>query len=154
MKIMLSYFYQIRFFKPNMIPVSTAVWDPAWFRRDGQIFKDKHGVWNGIRLEDLHPDDDKCAGLCPCEHHHTRTGPCKFLTAYREQLNDISFIDLFSWCEKLARYVQKKEEFEEEPIVVLIVYEAPNNPCSERGPLMSWFADNGYELKEWTKNAI
>lgn len=28
MKIRTSYFYQIRNFKKNMIPVSTAMWDP------------------------------------------------------------------------------------------------------------------------------
>lgn len=31
MKILISYFYQIRFFKPNMIPLSTAAFDPKWF---------------------------------------------------------------------------------------------------------------------------
>ena len=29
MKLRLSYFYQIRNFKPNMIPMSTAMSDPA-----------------------------------------------------------------------------------------------------------------------------
>lgn len=28
MKIYTSYFYMIRFMKPNMIPLSTAKWDP------------------------------------------------------------------------------------------------------------------------------
>ena len=32
MKIYTSYFYQIRNFKPNMIPVSTAISDPFWYR--------------------------------------------------------------------------------------------------------------------------
>ena len=48
MKIMTSYFYQIRFFKPYMIPLSTAKWDPKWFHRNqGQNyqFKDKNGEW-------------------------------------------------------------------------------------------------------------
>lgn len=151
---MISYFYQIRFFSPNMIPVSTCVWDPKWFQGNGRIYKDKRGVYNGIRCEELHPDDDMCAGLCPCDKHHQRTEQCDFLKTYREQLNKLSFPDLVSWCEKLGRYVQQKEQFEEEPIIVLIVYETPTNPCSERGPLIDWFADNGYELKEWTKNAI
>ena len=31
MKIRISYFYQVRNFKPNMIPMSTAISDPAWF---------------------------------------------------------------------------------------------------------------------------
>ena len=34
-------------------------------------------------------------------------------------------------------------------IIVLIVYEAPNNKCSERGPLQIWFNENGVKLEEW-----
>ena len=34
MKIMTSYFYAIRFFKPNMIPISTAKWDPKWYHQN------------------------------------------------------------------------------------------------------------------------
>ena len=30
MNILISYFQQIRYFKPYMIPVSTAMWDPKW----------------------------------------------------------------------------------------------------------------------------
>ena len=32
MKIYISYFYAVRFFKPYQIPMSTAVWDPKWWR--------------------------------------------------------------------------------------------------------------------------
>ena len=31
MRILVSYFYHVRHFKPYMIPFSTAVWDPAWY---------------------------------------------------------------------------------------------------------------------------
>ena len=44
---MTSYFYQIRNFKPNMIPLSTALWDPKWFHKNkghSFQFKDKNGV--------------------------------------------------------------------------------------------------------------
>ena len=58
MKIMTSYFYQIRFMKQNYIPLSTAIWDPKWFHQNkGQDFqfKDKNGVWNGLRAEIFMP---------------------------------------------------------------------------------------------------
>ena len=46
MQIMTSYFYQVRFMKPNMIPLSTALSDPQWFHKgtyDKTIqFKDKN----------------------------------------------------------------------------------------------------------------
>lgn len=28
LKFVTSYFYKVRFFTPNMIPLSTAIWDP------------------------------------------------------------------------------------------------------------------------------
>ena len=60
MKLAISYFYQIRFFKPYMIPVSTAVSDPQWyhnFQDKNYIFLDKRGVANGFRCELLHGDE-------------------------------------------------------------------------------------------------
>ena len=33
MKFYISYFYQIRNFSPNMIPISTTVSDPDWFHK-------------------------------------------------------------------------------------------------------------------------
>lgn len=31
MKFYTSYFYKLRFFTPNMLPFSTAKWDPKWY---------------------------------------------------------------------------------------------------------------------------
>ena len=53
---------------------------------------------------------------------------------------------------KLGKSVQEKEQFKEEPIIILIVYETPTNPCSERQPLKDWFAENGYILTEFNQN--
>ena len=50
MKFALGYFYQVRFFTPNMIPVSTALGDPKWYHQNkGQqfTFLDKNNVING-----------------------------------------------------------------------------------------------------------
>jgi hypothetical protein len=45
--------------------------------------------------------------------------------------------------------VQAEEGFTEEPIIVLIVHEATNNPCSERRVIQEWFRDNGYPIEEF-----
>ena len=45
--------------------------------------------------------------------------------------------------QKLANDYQKKEQIEEEIILVLIVYEVPTNPCSERKPLQDYFTAHG-----------
>ena len=89
MLIRTSYFYQIRNFTRNMIPISTAVWDPAWyhnFTKDySHLFYDSRNILNGLRLEKIN----------------------------------------------------------EEIILVLIVYETPNNLCSERIPLQEYFTQHG-----------
>ena len=41
MNIYISYFYNIRFFPKNLIPISTAMWDPKWyhnFKSDDTVF--------------------------------------------------------------------------------------------------------------------
>ena len=50
--------------------------------------------------------------------------------------------------EAMGSAIQKHEGFEEDPIIVLLVYEKPDNPCSERWPLKDWFAAHGLELEE------
>lgn len=155
MKIMTSYFYQIRFMKPNYIPLSTAVWDPKWFHQNkGQDFqfKDKNGVWNGLRAEIFMPGEE-CEGLCRgrevCSAYSPKT--CAFLKAYRRQLNKLDFNEVLNRFQKLGEQIQKVEGFSEEPIYVLIVHEAYNNPCSERWVIQDWFKDNGYDIKEFNK---
>ena len=72
MAIYISYFYNVRFLKPDQVPVSTAVWDPKWFhdfKGQSHKFFDKRGVLNGLRAESLHPDhtcDSLCRGLEAC----------------------------------------------------------------------------------------
>lgn len=58
MRLYTSYFYQIRFFTPNMVPVSTAVWDPKWYHNfagQDSVFLDKRSVVNGLRAPALAP---------------------------------------------------------------------------------------------------
>lgn len=155
MKIMTSYFYQIRFMKQNYIPLSTAVWDPKWFHQNkGQNFqfKDKNGVWNGLRAEIFMPGKE-CEGLCRgrevCNAYSPKT--CAFLKAYGRQLDKLDFNEILNRFQKLGEQIQKVEGFSEEPVYVLIVHEAYDNPCSERWVIQDWFKDNGYEIKEFNK---
>lgn len=147
-QILISYFYQIRFMKPNMIPLSTAVWDPKWFKYG----KDKRGVYNGLRAEPFVPiitSDGECKGPDNCEHI---VEDCSFLRNYYKQLQQLNFDEIMQRFETLGQKIKDYEGFEEEPIMVLMVYETPNNPCSERRIIKQWFADNGYELEEFDKN--
>lgn len=149
MKIRISYFYQIRNFKKYMIPVSTALWDPKWFhdnRGPYYIFQDKRGILNGLRLEAIISKARQCECGCPCKDKNSST--CKFLQSYKEQLKKVDFNKMINDMEDFAIEYQKSEGFEEEPIMVLIVYEVPKNLCSERQALINYFNENGIECKE------
>lgn len=153
MKIYTSYFYQIRFFKPNQIPVSTAVWDPKWFHEfkdQDHIFVDKNGVINGIRLEYLNPK--RCnAGGCPCEVKDPST--CWFIKSYKKGLERWNFNDIYGMLSGTAEYVQRLLGFSDEPEIMLIVHEAPDNPCSERAPLQEYFKEHGINVEEYEKTS-
>lgn len=154
MEIYISYFYQVRNFPPYSFPLSTACGDPLWFHqgtRDKTIqFFDKRNVLNGARIQELVPDAS-CGGWCPCDYH--KQGPphnerCMFLKQYAEQLNKLNF-DKF-----LERLIHRAESFQEfiksdRLYPILLVHEAPNNPCSERWVLKDWFIKHGYLLSEW-----
>ena len=153
MKIYTSYFYQIRFMKPYMIPLSTAKFSPKWFHQNkGQdfVWKDKNGVYNGLRAPVFAPGP-MCEGLCRGPENCLTQSPqsCLFLNAYRYQLNQLNYNDIISRCEKMGNRIKSIENFFEEPVIMLIVHESPINLCSERIPIQEWFAQHGKEVKEW-----
>lgn len=151
MKIQIATFNDIRHFTPNMIPISTAVWDPKWyhnFNRPEYVFKDKRGVYNGLKYLSLVPGIT-CAGLCRGPEDCGNKPPnCPFLTTYKKQLDKIDFFNMVNELYFMGLTIKKHEQFEQDPIIVLLVYEKVDNPCSERWPLKQWFAEHGYELEE------
>ena len=151
MKIYTSYFYNVRFFKPYMIPLSTAIWDPKWFHEfKGQdhIWRDKNGVWNGLRIEQLNPKSCHASG-CPCVARTYKE--CEFLQEYRQGLRGIDFEKLVTELKNLGEFMKEREEFEEEPEIILLVHEAKDNPCSERVPIQEFFREHGIKVREWSK---
>ena len=151
MKIYTSYFYKIRFFKPNMIPISTAKWDPRWFHQGygkNYVWFDNNGVINGLRAEPFAPDY-RCDGLCSGSCEPKDPDNCLFLKQYFYQLKELDFNNIMERLENLANKVKATTNFSEEPIIVLIVHEADDNVCSERGAIQKWFAENGVEVVEW-----
>lgn len=148
MKFYTSYFYQIRYFKPYQIPFSTAIWNPAFFR---EVHIDINGVINGLRANPFIPGPickNDCRGP---EHCLVTPDECLFLKHYRMQLNRLKIDQIITRFEEIAREVQKDLGFNEEPEIILIVYEAPNNPCSERRVIQEWFRDNGVEISEYMR---
>lgn len=155
MEIYTSYFYQLRFFKPYMIPLSTACSDPMWYhngtRDKGVVFQDKRGVINGLRILPLVPDDT-CSNLCRGKDNCEGADPesCAFLHNYYKQLQNINFDDFMSNLESHVSKVCAVTGINREPIIVIMVHEALTNPCSERVIIQRWFADNGIKVEELT----
>ena len=144
--MLITYFYNVRFLKPNQIPVSTAAWDPKWFMpgKNKMFFKDKRGVINGIRCEELNPIHVHADG-CPCNHKDPTS--CKFIKSYRSGLDKLNFLDVKEYLDSIVEYFETEMGIENAEIV-LMVYEKPANPCAERQSLIDWFSEHGVELKE------
>ena len=142
----ISYFYQVRFFKENQLPVSTALWDPKWyhdFKDQEYLFRDKNNVINGLRIPALSPQSSECT---QCSDKNTSM--CLFMKSYMLQLRSLDFNSVL---DQLYLYAEFYLSHFDEVDIVLLVHETPSNPCSERGPLIKWFSENGIELSEFKK---
>ena len=155
MKVYTSYFYKIRFFKPNMIPISTALWDPKWYHQNqdqSHWFIDKNGVINGLRAEEFAPGQVARAvsdcGSCD----HTNSNNCAFLRAYEHQLNQLDIDNIMTRIENLCAAVRPVVGYTGEAIPVFIVHEAPDNPCSERAAIQNYFRSHGIDCEEWQRS--
>ncbi len=152
MKIATSYFYQIRNFKRNMIPISTAIGDPKWYHlpedKESWYF-DKRGIINGLRCNSIIEASKKyCNGMCGPAKCTTSPDECCFLTSYRQALETIDLNKLMQNLEFFAQYYKKFFNIQDEIIIVFIVHEAWYNPCSERQPLINFFNSHNIECKE------
>lgn len=149
MKFKITYFYMLRFLKPNQIPISTALWDPKWYNKDGKVYINDKGVIFGLKCPPLSPQE--CTpGCCPCNNR--TPGKCKFIQEYMESLRKLNFLEIKQGLENIAREVQGFMGFTEDPEIVLVVYETPDNPCSERGSLIQWFLENNVNLEEYERD--
>ena len=140
-----SYFYQIRNFTPNLIPVSTALSDPQWYRPpvDKEYYIDKRGIICGLRYEPLIVRD--IPPLCPCPYQGEGLPHCDFLREYWRGLYEKDKNKILKAFEYCLNKFKKELCLKEDPTICLMVYEAPSNPCSERQALQEFF--NCEELK-------
>lgn len=152
MKVAVSYFAQLRNFKPNMVPISTALYDPKWFHDYKGVnnkFLDKNGVLNGVRCKDLAPGRT-CSTLC-CGASNCNNSPksCEFLKKYKEQLDSIDKERFRAYCNAVAAQCARLLNISTNDItLVFMVYEKYDNPCSERNALLQFLGSCGYDAKE------
>ena len=140
MQIKTSYFYQIRYFKEWQIPVSVCLQDPDWYRppEGKEYFYDKRGIVCGLRYEPLIVQRHGTCG-CPCGESYLAPA-CPTVLEYEQLLHSLvdkeRTMKAFEYC---ANKFRREMGFKHEPIIVLIVYETPDNPCSERWALQKYF---------------
>lgn len=168
-KFYISYFYQIRNMKPNMLPVSTAMWDPAWFHKNKSNYyryMDNNGVINGVRMIDLMMPLEKWNELVKlnesCKHCYLATygmreswvpGQCPFMQEYAKCIREKNpdFQIFVKSCEEYLQVLNKKLNLNLDTLI-FIVHEPPTRICGERPEIQKWFLENGYELKEFNYN--
>ena len=145
MKWSITYFYNVRYMKPSQLPLSTAMFPPKFFAQTSKknvAHLDKKGVILGLTTHEFVPQK-QCE--CPCEKKDYNS--CCFLKEYYTQLSKLDFDEvILSWND----FVEKLSNLTSISIdeVVLLVYEKPDNPCSERTVLKKWFSEHGIELQE------
>lgn len=144
MKLYTSYFYQIRNFPRNLIPLSTAFWPPKY------TIKDSTG--QEALIIDCPPlkPGAACEGLCNGGCNPKTPENCEFLKVYRKQLDEINIKDFIEHLNNLRTRICTEEGFDDIDFA-FIVYEAPTNTCSERISIQEWLRDNGIEVEEWKK---
>lgn len=152
LRVATSYFYHVRFFRPYMVPISTAAWDPKWyhnFKGQDHVYIDKNGIVNGLRLSPLRPGES-CADLCRGPENCATKDPktCQFLLNYRKQLDAINFDQFMENLDKSVRKVLEMTHCDMDPIAVLLFHEVTDNPCSERVVVQDWFRNHGQYLCE------
>lgn len=148
-KVQTSYFYQIRNFTPNMVPLSTAMWDPKWYYQgiQGKPYMDKRGIINGLRATPFVPNKDIDCDCPTCDHSHPDT--CRFLRQYYLQLQQLDPQDIMNRLKRIVEFHYENYPFEGIGTAVLIFHEAPNNPCSERWIVQKWFSSFGNPIDEF-----
>ena len=144
MKIYTSYFYKVRFFTPNIIPVSVNLTDPAWYRppEDKEYYIDKRGIVCGLRYEPLvvqRQGIEQCPTPQCCWYAISDVHPCPCMQEYERLL--YSFVDKEKTLKAFEHCCNKFNA----DTIALMVYEIPANPCSERIALQKFF--NCKELK-------
>ena len=142
MKIYTSYFAQLRKFPPNLVGLSTAVWNPRW----RPMGKDARGVIC-VECPPFKPGHS-CSGLCNGKCNPKHPDDCEFLKVYKAQLDKLNIHSIQESLGKLATQIAQDEKLQDINFAFL-VYETPTNPCSERVAIQQYFKEHGIECKEW-----
>lgn len=151
MRFYTSYFYQIRNFPTSLLPVSTAIYDPKWYKLSpyGLPVPDKRGVYIGYNYRALHlpktwyseleKEGYQCEGKnCP----DLNRLPCRFMRLYKDYLSVVNYESFLNKIQSWLTYTHCED-------VCLMVHEPSTCLCAERPVLQEWIRNHGYQIEEW-----
>lgn len=144
-KLYISYWWQVRNFPKNLVGLNTTVWPPKY----RPLGKDNRGVWV-LDCPPLKPGascNNLCRGDCNPKHPHN----CNFLQKYKQQLDAIDFNEFMTKLNVIKEKISSGEQLQDIAFA-FIVFEAPNNPCSERVMIRKWFSEHDIDIQEWQKD--
>lgn len=153
MKFYISYFYHVRHFPSDMLPISINSGEPNWyhdFKDRKHCFKDKRGVWNGGYIEELSSSnlDISDPEICKnCQRIKLAGGNCPFMQAFRQKLDKLDFNRTINKLEATAKHFDCSS-------ICFVVYEKPDVKCGERWPFVEWFKDHGIAIEEFSTNIV
>lgn len=164
MKYYIANFSQLGQLNKNCIPISTCAVDPYFFHQKALskkyyltegFYLNDNDVLLGIREPFLSPSRFNSNVVCEKHCPYKESVPdCPFLANYKEYLSKLDFDHLLAEFERVSEEVRKVNNFKGEAAIVLLVYEAENNPCSERKPLIEAFKQHNIELKNWEHSEL
>lgn len=142
-----------------MIPIATSIDWPYWLRKNKpKLYLNENNVIIGIKEETFsnfmplfNSLEEKCQKDCP---YKDKVPNCEFMINYYKYLKKIDFNALLIEFKRIIKEVKKINNFEGEPIIVLMVFESEKCNCAERPCIQRWFKDNDYKLEEWNKNLL
>jgi len=136
-----TYFYQLRFFKDNMIPLSICIYDPKWYKNDG-----------GFNIKEFVPIDYNSNLDCENCHKLHKDDPlyngnlnCRYLKEYRKQLKNLNIEKIIKeQCWKILNSKKYKQQIEKynDVYLVFVGFEVPDKLCSERFILANYIEEN------------
>lgn len=170
-----SYFYKIRFFKKNMIPLSICMYDPKWYINN----RDKNDLRYGLscnKYSGVQPNENILPFLLPQEYHSDTDCECcnnkgnihcDYLNRYRNQLH--KYIDgseelllsqilneiKINYPDRISGYnVDDNCNNDNNLVVVFVGFEASSVSCSERFVLSEYINSNKFFQKYFKENNL
>ena len=155
-------FYQVRFMNEYILPLSICSGEPSWFH-DGKdrsyTFTDKRNVVNGLVATPLCLSSQTAAkitdmgGMCSKECQQDKNH-CLFKSLYYYELSKKDINEILRYLEDIKKSYQRTKKINKNVDIALLVYEQPDNVCSEREVVKRYLNEHGIETREYSQDLV